>query len=102
MFTFWTKLLPILAENNIYDRPYLRLTIEGILYRMRTGIPWRDLPPDFGNWNRIYKRFNDWSSKLKLFSIFHSLIDEPDLEWEMIDGSVVKAHQHATGAKKLR
>ena len=96
----WTKLLPILAENNIYDKPNLRLTVEGILYRMRTGSPWRDVPKEFGNWNNIFKRFNDWSSNLKLFSIFHSLINEPDMEWKMLDGSIVKVHQHATGARK--
>ena len=76
----WSKLLPILAENNIYDKLNLRLTVEGILYRLRTGIPWRDLPEEFGDWNKVYKRFNDWSSKLKLFSIFHSLVTDPDFE----------------------
>ena len=96
----WSKLLPILAENNIYDKPNLRLTVEGILYRMRAGVPWRDLPKEFGSWNNIYKRFNDWSFKLKLFSIFHTLAADPDLEWKMIDGSVIKAHQHAAGARK--
>lgn len=96
----WLKLLPILADNNIYDKPNLRLTVEGILYRLRTGSPWRDLPNQFGNWNSIYKRFNDWSSNLKLFDIFHQLINYPDMQWKMIDGSVVKAHQHATGARK--
>ena len=96
----YSKLLLILKHQNIYDKPNLRLTIEGIFYRLRTGIPWRDLPPEFGDWNAIYKRFNDWSGKLKLFNIFHDLIKDPDMEWKMIDGSVVKAHQHSTGARK--
>ena len=55
----WSKLLPILAENNIHDKSNLRLTVEGILYRMRTGVPRRDLPVDFGGWNNIYKRSDD-------------------------------------------
>lgn len=96
----WSKLLPILSENNIYDKPSLRHTVEGILYRLRTGVPWRDLPHEFGDWNTIYKRFNDWSSKLKLIAIFRELAINPDFEWKMIDGSIVKVHQHGTGARK--
>ena len=96
----WSKLLLIMIQNGIYDKPGLRLTTEGILYRLRTGLPWRDLPKQFGSWNTIYKRFNDWSQKSKLFHIFHDLIIDPDFEWKYIDGSVVKAHQHSTGARK--
>jgi transposase len=65
---------------------------------MRVGCPWRDLPSKFGLWNSVYQQFNRWSSKIKLMKIFKSLIDEPDLEWEFIDASIVKAHQHSTGA----
>ena len=97
----WSKLLPIMLENDIYDKATLRLTTEGILYKMRVGCPWRDLPDYFGTWNKIYKRFNDWSSKLKLMKIFKALVIDPDFEWKMIDGSIVKAHQHATGARKF-
>ena len=75
----------------------LHLDIE-TAYRMRTGLPWRDLPSFFGLWISIYQQFNRWSSKNKLMSIFKSLVQEPDLEWEFVDGSIVKAHQHSTGA----
>ena len=96
----WLKLWPIMSENGVYDKPDLRLTTEGILYRMRSGCPWRDLPSYFGNWNKVYKRFNEWSKLSKLFNIFEDLVVDPDMEWKMIDGSIVKAHQHATGARK--
>lgn len=96
----WSKLWPILSENDIYDKPDLRQTIEGILYKMRVGCPWRDLPQDRWDWKKIYSRFNDWSKKEKLINIFKSLVISPDMEWKMIDGSVIKAHQHATGARK--
>ena len=89
-----------MSENVIYDKPNLRLTIEGILYKMRVGCPWRDLPSEYGPWNTIYKKFNDWSSKSKIMSIFKALINEPDLEWKMIDGTVIHAHQHAAGSRK--
>ena len=58
---------------------------------MRTGLPWRDLPPLFGKWISIYQQFNRWSSKNKLMNIFRALVQATDLEWEFIDGSIVKA-----------
>ena len=73
------------------------MIVEAMLYRMRVGCPWRDLPADFGCWNSIYQQFNRWSSKNKLMQIFNDLIQQPDLEWEFIDGSIVKAHQHSAG-----
>lgn len=94
----WSKLRRIMSHHRIYDKPSLRRTVEGILYRLRVGCPWRDLPREFGDWNCIYKRFNDWSSKGKLLGIFKSLAHEPDTEWEFMDGSIVRAHQHSSGA----
>lgn len=94
----WSKLRDIMRKHGIYDKPNLRKTVEGILYRMRTGLPWRDLPSFFGVWISIYQQFNRWSSKNKLMDIFKSLVQEPDFEWEFVDGSIVKAHQHSTGA----
>jgi transposase len=94
----WSKLRSIMREHGIYHKPNLRMIVEGILYRMRVGCPWRDLPSKFGSWNSIYQQFNRWSSKNKLINIFKSLVNEPDLEWELIDASIVKAHQHSAGA----
>ena len=94
----WSRLKTIMRENGIYDKPNLRKTVEGILYRMRTGLPWRDLPSFFGRWISIYQQFNRWSSKNKLMRIFKALIQDPDCEWEFMDGSFVKAHQHCHGA----
>lgn len=65
---------------------------------MRTGAPWRDMPPYFGHWNAVYKQFNRWSKKDKLMKIFKVLAHNPDLEWEFLDGTIVKVHQHSTGA----
>src|SRR5471030_28016 len=95
---FWSKLRAIMLQHRIYDKPNLRMMVEGMLYRMRVGCPWRDLPAEFGCWNSIYQQFNRWSLKNKLMKIFKALVQEPDLEWEFIDGSIVRAHQHSTGA----
>lgn len=97
---FWSKLKPILLDAGIYDKPNLRMTFEGMLYRIRVGCQWRELPSDFGNWNSVFKRFNDWSQKGKLKLVFKLLSREPDLEWLFIDGSIVKAHQNSSGAAK--
>lgn len=94
----WSKLKAIMHEQGIYHKRQLRRTVEGILYRLRVGCPWRDLPGSFGRWNSVYQAFNRWSADNKLMNIFKSLVTEPDLEWEFMDGSFVKAHQHSRGA----
>ncbi len=98
----WLKVLPILNEHRIYNKPDLRRTFEGILYRVRVGCPWRDFPEYFGKWSSVYKRFNEWRREEKLMSTFKSLCVEPDMEWMFIDGSIVKAHQHSVGANKIK
>jgi len=77
-----------------------RLFFEAIFWMMRTGAPWRDLPEHFGNWNSVYKRFRDWVIKGVWQRIFEQLRTDPDFEWIMIDSFVIRAHQHAAGAKK--
>lgn len=51
----WSKLEPMILQQDVYDKPNLRMTIEGILYRIRTGCPWRDLPLAFGDWCAIHE-----------------------------------------------
>lgn len=94
----WSKLKRIMLQFSIYDKRNLRMMVEGILYRMRVGCPWRDIPEQFGNWNSVYRKFNVWSKKGIWRCLFDALIFEPDLEWVFIDGSYVKAHQHSAGA----
>lgn len=95
---FWSKLKKIVFQEAIYNKRNLRMRVEGILYRIRVGCPWRDLPKAFGCWNSIYKRFNAWSWEKKWLNIFKALAIDPDWEWEFIDGSYVKAPQHSAGA----
>ena len=95
---YWPKLLAILLELGLYDKPNLRNVIEGILYRMRTGCPWRDLPASFGKFQAIYNCFNRWSKKGIIHNIFKILSADADKEWLMMDGSHIRAHQHLAGA----
>ena len=95
---YWLKLVIILRQIGIYNKPNLRLTIEGMLYRIRIGCLWRDLPSEFGQWNSVFKKFNSWSEQGKWLKIFEAIVQEPDMEWLFIDGSYVRAHQHSAGA----
>lgn len=95
----WEKLKQILkSSGRVYNKYEHRNTLEGILYRMRTGIPWRDLPNEFGDWSTVFRRFNLWSKKGVLDKLFESLALDGDAEWLFIDGSIVKAHQDSSGA----
>ena len=76
-----------------------RRFMEAVLWRVRTGSPWRDLPKDFGNWNSVFKRFRRWANAGVFESLFKAINGEPDLEYAMIDGTIVQAHQKASGAK---
>jgi putative transposase len=76
-----------------------RLFVDAVLWILRTGAPWRDLPAEFGRWNSVFVRFNRWSRKGVWESLFKALADDPDFEHIMIDATIIRAHQHAAGAK---
>ena len=76
-----------------------RLFIEAVLWIVRTGSPWRDLPDAFGNWNTIFQRFRYWAERNVFETIFEALSGDPDLEYAMVDGTIVHVHRHAHGAK---
>ena len=76
-----------------------RLFLEAVLWIGRTGSPWRDLPERFGNWNTVFRRFRDWREADVFRRIFDALSDDPDLEYAMVDATIVKVHRHGQGAK---
>ena len=83
-----------LAEDN-------RLFVDAVLWIARTGAPWRDLPERFGNWNSVWRRFDRWARTGVWAKVFEALQD-PDLEWLILDSTVIRAHPCAAGAKKKR
>ena len=95
----WSKLSAIFRHCNIYLKLNLRNFIEAILFRIRTGCPWRDLPQEFGKPNSIFKKYNRWSKSNKFLNIFKLFSQHADKEWVFIDGSHVRAHQHSAGLK---
>ena len=79
-----------------------RLFVNAVIWIFKTGAPWRDLPERFGNWNSTHKRFARWSKSGVFDKIFHILSEDADMEFLLMDGTIVKAHQHASGAKKKK
>lgn len=105
----WAQLAALLPpEKPKTGRPSLahRQVVNGILWVLRTGAPWRDLPERYGNWKTVYSRFRRWREAGIWDQVFAAVQQNADrrgeVEWEIhfVDGSIVRAHQHAAGAKK--
>lgn len=105
----WEQLAPLLPPQKPHTgRPALdhRQVMNGILWVLRTGAPWRDMPERYGKWTTVYSRFQRWRKNGtwdRIFAEMQTIKDREGLvDWEIhfIDGSVVRAHQHAAGAKK--
>ena len=77
-----------------------RLFVEAVIWKFRSGAPWRDLPERFGDWNNTHRRFSRWAKSGVWETLFKSLADDPDNEYAMIDATIVRAHQHSAGALK--
>jgi putative transposase len=88
-------------EPTIPDRVFF----EAILYWARTGVPWRDLPGEFGKWDAVYNRLRRWVYSGSLQALFELLTASPELgevRRVMIDSTIVRAHQHAAGARRRK
>jgi len=77
-----------------------RMFVEGVLWIVRTGAPWRDLPEAFGEWNSVFRRFSRWSRKGVWARLFAAMAEDPDFEYLIVDSTIVRAHPQAAGAKK--
>ena len=98
----WRKIEPVIRErlgtwggSNAGDN---RTFVNAALWIVRTGSPWRDLPPQYGRFNAVHRRNKRWCDKGIWDFVLAQLIDEPDMEWLMIDASHCKCHPHAAGA----
>ena len=99
----WSIIGPMLAKASTETRGRKRkddrLMLNGILWILRTGAPWRDLHPEFGPWKTVHKRFLLWA-KLEIWDdILKALSVNADPEVIIIDASFIKLHQHGSGAK---
>ena len=98
----WDAIEPLVA-GTARDRGVTakdtRLFLEAVLWRVRVGGPWRDLPPGFGKWNSIFRRFRRWAERGVFQRIFEAVSGDPDFEYVLIDGTIISVHQKASGAK---
>ena len=84
-----------------------RAIVHAILWRLKTGVPWRDLPERYGPWQTVYSRFRRWQRAGVWDRVLGALQADGDaagaLDWSLHfgDGTTVRAHQHAAGAKKV-
>ncbi|MGI5192139.1 IS5 family transposase [Streptomyces sp. CA-288835] len=104
----WAVLEPLLPRGKKLGRPPIwirRRLVDGIRFRVRTGIPWRDMPQEYGPWGRVYDLFRRWQRNgtwQRIFTALQVRADAKDLiTWEInVDSTIVRAHQHAAGARK--
>ena len=97
----WLKILEFLrGESELYigQQADCKRFIEAVLWMSRSGAPWRFLPAEYGKWNSVYKRFGRWSANGVWERMHQYFIDEPDMEYLIIDSTIVRAHPCAAGA----
>jgi len=106
----WVVMGPLVEEAKRYtcgQPPELpeRMFFEALLYITRTGIPWRDLPGEFGSWDAVYNRFRRWLASGSMATLFELLTDNPvfdEVKRVLVDSTTVRAHRHAAGASKKK
>jgi transposase len=107
----WARIAPLLPHPTACGKPGRpahdqRPFVNGILWILHTGAPWRDLPERYGPWKTVFHRFNSWRKDGTWVRIVTSLLDELDdkglIDHDLwcIDGSVIRASRAAAGAKK--
>ncbi len=99
----WQKILPVLrACPQVYvgKEDHCRKFVSAVLWMARSGAQWRLLPKDYGDWNAIYKRFARWCRHQVFDRLHQQFADDADLEYLMIDATVIRAHPCAAGAQK--
>ena len=102
----WTEMAEVLSRVKRKDgRPAEqsdRMFIEAVLYVARTGLPWRDLPEEFGHWDAVYNRFRRWEKRGVWRKLWEGLQEDTvkTAKQMFIDSTMVRAHQHAAGALK--
>ena len=79
-----------------------RLFVDAVIYRYRTGIPWRNLPERYGHWKAVHRRYRRWYESGVFMRVFEIMSRDADNESVMLDATIVRAHQHSAGAQKRR
>jgi transposase len=99
----WQKIYAFLQtcpELYVGNETETRRFLEAILWMVRGGAQWRLLPKEYGKWNSVYKRFARWDERGIWAKMHQQFLTEPDLEWLMLDSTIIRAHPCAAGALK--
>jgi transposase len=97
----WRMIEPLLPDKpRGVARVDDRRVLNGIFYVLRTGSPWRDLPERYGPYTTVYNRYNRWAKAGVWLRMFEALAARSPQSMQLIDSSIIRAHQHAAGAKK--
>lgn len=97
----WSVIEPLMPMDRRGPKPRNnRRIINGMFYILRTGSPWRDLPERYGPYTSVYNRFNRWRKAGIWDKLMDAIVKAHDGKVQMIDSSIVRVHQHASGVKK--
>jgi transposase len=97
----WSVIEPLLPMDRRGPKPKNnRQILNGIFYILRAGCPWRDLPERYGPYTTVYNRFNRWRKAGIWDKLMDAIVKAHNGEVQMIDSSIVRVHQHASGVKK--
>jgi transposase len=97
----WAYFEPFIVRGGGRPPRNHRRVLDAIFWIMRTGVPWRDLPEEFGNWNSVFRQFRRWADSgiwdIILDALAGSEVSDTDLQ--MIDATIIRAHHCAAGGK---
>src|SRR5664279_2993530 len=99
----WTKLHRYLSEFpkiHTGNEEKTRQFVEAVFWIVRGGTQWRLLPREYGDWNTVYHRFADWADKGVWYKMLYYFARDPDMEYIMVDSTILRAHACAAGAIK--
>ena len=103
--TQWGQIYEYLQEfSEIYVRneSSCRQFVEAVFWMARSGAQWRLLPPEYGDWNTVYRRFSDWAQKGIWYKMLYYFATDADMEYIMVDSTILRAHACATPKKNIR
>ena len=98
----WSRLAIVIKEFKIHFSNKIRIFMEAVFWKLRTGAPWRDLPTEFGSHSTVFNKFNRWSKQGIWQNLFIKIRGELDNEWNFIDSTIVKAHQHSVNSSNKK
>ncbi len=101
----WSHIYKYLSSySDIYtdNEESARRFVEAVFWMARSGSQWRLLPKEYGNWSAVYRRFSDWAEKGIWYKMLYYFSQDPDMEYIMVDSTILRAHACATPKKTIK